>query len=120
MKRKLPIDVLKARAMELIALQAERHLKEQARIICEGLSPVQIQKMADADLRLSDLLKETNFEVPEVHPLARPAVSYVQGLSDERMLEVLEEVAPAQVAVLRRNPQFAHLMIEDLKMLGGS
>jgi len=119
LKKKLPAELLKVRAEEFIKIQAERHLQEQAEIICQGLTVDKIEKMVEADLRLKDLLAETGFKVPKVSAVARPAVTYLQSLSDEQMLVLLDQVGPAQVAVLRRNPEFAHHMIEDLKAIGG-
>jgi hypothetical protein len=112
-------EFARVRTEEFFKLQAERHLKEKAVEICEGLGPEQIEKMVAMDLHLADLLRETGYQVPKVAPYARPAVSYLQSRTDEEMLAILDQVVPAQVAILRKYPHFAHHIIEDLKALGG-
>jgi hypothetical protein len=71
--------------------------------------------MAQRDLTLAQLLRETGHTIPKVSVLARPGVDHLARLSDEEMLRILEEVVPDNVAVLRRYPSFCHGVIRDLK-----
>ena len=100
---------------ELIGVIAERKLKEVAVDICDGLTPAHMETMAQKNLTLAQLLRETGHTIPKVSPLVRPGVDHLTRLSDEEMLRILEEVVPNNVAVLRRHPSFCHGVIRDLK-----
>lgn len=100
---------------EWIHLQAERKLKDVAIAICDGLTPEDMEIMAQKQLTLAQLLKETGHTIPKVSILARPGVDHLARLSDEEILALLEEVVPDNVAVLRRHPGFCRSVIRDLK-----
>ena len=100
---------------EWFAIQGERKLKEVAIAICDNLTPEDMETMVKKNLTLAHLLKETGYTIPKVSVLARPAVDHLARLSDEKILQLLEEVVPDNVAVLRHHPIFCRSIIRDLK-----
>mgnify|MGYP001594526659 CR=1 FL=1 len=102
---------------EMIALRAERRLKEVAMAICDGWTAEGMEEAAQKNLTLAELVRQTGYTIPKVSMLARPGVNHLARLSDEEILHLLEEVVPENVAVLRRHPNFCHSVIRDLKAL---
>ena len=103
---------------KFIELRAERKLQELAMALCappEGLTPEVMEMMVKKDLTLSDLLLRTGRSLPKVSNMARPGVNYLVSLPDEKILALLEQVVPDNVAVLRRYPSFCNKVIRDLK-----
>ena len=94
---------------------AERQLKKVAIAICDGLTPDDMETMAKKNLTLYQLLQETGHTIPKVSVLARPGVNHLNQMPNNKILDLLEEVVPANVAVLRRYPSFCATVIRDLK-----
>ena len=99
---------------------AERQLKKVAIAICDGLTPKDMEIMAKKNLTLAQLLRETGHTIPKVTVLARPGVNHLARMPDEKMLQLLEQVVPDNVAVLRRYPSFCASVIRDLKAFATS
>lgn len=103
---------------KFIELRAERKLQEVAIALCaspEGLTPQVMEMMVQKKLTLGQLLAQTGYTIPKVSTIARPGVKYLAGLSEEKILALLEEVVPDNVAVLRSYPSFCRGIIHDLK-----
>jgi hypothetical protein len=94
---------------------AERQLKKVAIAICDGLTPEHMETMAQKNLTLAQLLRETGHTIPKVTVLTRPGVNHLVRMSDNEILKLLEEVVPDNVAVLRRHPTLCASVISDLK-----
>lgn len=129
LQKKLNSDFVQSRTEEFIHRRAERELLKTARVLCgeQGLTPERIEKMARANLRLSDLLAETGWKIPKpTAPTTWAGVNYLKSLSHEQILDILEKGmsgqagVPRQVAVLRRHPEFARTITEDLKNVTGT
>ena len=100
---------------KFIEVRAERKLQEVAIAICEGLTPEDMDIMAKRNITLAQLLHDSGRTIPKVSVIAKPGVDYLVRLSEEEILRLLEQVVPANVAVLRRYPSFASSVIRDLK-----
>jgi hypothetical protein len=104
-----------SRVAEFVKIRAERKLQEVAIALCVGLTPQHMETMAQRNLTLADLLRETGHTIPKVSWMARPGVDHLARLSDEEILRILEEVVPGNTSILRRHPIFCHSVIRDLK-----
>lgn len=103
----------------LFEVRAEHALQNVALSICYGLTPAHMETMARQNLTLAQLLRETGHTIPKVSVLAKPGVDHLARMPDEEILQLLEEVVPENVAVLRRYPSFCSSVIRDLKAFAG-
>ncbi len=100
-------------------VKVEETLQVAATVLAEYLTVDRLRGMARAGIGLLDLLGEAP-ELGEFDPEDHPELGHLVGLSDERVLELLDEAVPEHAAVLRENPEYAKKVIADLrKMVGG-
>lgn len=100
-------------------VKVEETLQVAATVLAEYLTVDRLRGMARAGIGLLDLLGETS-ELDGFDMENHSGLAYLAGLSDERVLELLDEAVPEHAAVLRENPEYARRVIADLrKMVGG-
>ena len=103
-----------------VEVRAERKLKEVAAGICHELTPEQLTVLARNNVSLFTVLKDTGRKVPDsrqANSAVRAGLDYLVSLDDDYILELWKEGLPDHVAVLRRYPQFASQLINEIKSL---
>ena len=103
-------------------VKAEETFQVAAVVLAEQLTVDRLRGMAAAGVGLLDLLESFPGEGAELDELDMedsPELEYLAGLSDERVLELLDEAVPEHAAVLRENPEYARKVIADLRKLVG-
>ncbi len=99
-------------------VKAEETFQLAAVVLGEHLTVDRLKGMAQHGVGLLDLLDEAA-ELEELGLEDSPEVEDLARLSDERVLELLEEAVPEHAAVLRENPEYARKVIADLRKLVG-
>lgn len=99
-------------------VKAEEMFQTAAIVLAEQLTVDRLRGMAQAGVGLLDLLEEDP-ELDELDLEDSGELEYLAGLSDERVLELLDEAVPEHAAVLRERPEYARKVIADLRKLVG-
>lgn len=105
---------------EFVAIRAERKLQEVVAGICQEMTPGHLRVLAHNNVSLQSILEQTGRKVPKPSAGAKLGIDYLAELSTARLLEILAEVVPEHVAVLRQYPDYAETVCRDLKMLAGA
>ena len=98
-----------------IGVRIEREFQKIAQAVCLELTPEHLEVLAAHQVRLADYLG--NRAVPKPSAVWQIGIDYINALPEARVIEVLEEVLPEHVAVLRRYPAFANQLTQELKNL---
>lgn len=102
---------------EVVAVRAERDLKKVAAGICQSMTPEHLRALARNEISLLSILQDAGRKIPTPSANAKAGVDYLTGLSTSRLLEILDEVVPEHVAVLREFPGYADSIARDLKAI---
>jgi len=109
---------------DFVAVRAERKFKEVAKDLAMLLTPDVLEKMAQGDIPLADVMPVIAKVYPRLSPanvkpdaVSNPGVRYLLNLTDARILALLDQVMPEQVRVLYRHPGYASKVILSLKRM---
>jgi hypothetical protein len=100
-----------------IEVAAEDRFRKAVMLITSEIPLETWRKMAAAGVSLLSLLPQGVLPRWEVRDLDRPGVEYLLSLSDERLLELSQEVAPEHAALLADYPVFRGKLSSDLRQI---
>jgi len=103
-------------AAEFICVQAERKFKAVVRDICQGLTAEDLRQLAEHNIPLSRVMAELGYKVERPQEL-HPAVQYLLALPQDRILGLIQQVAPSHATVLREYPEFAATVLDSFREL---
>ena len=101
----------------VVAIRAERKLKEVASGICQSMTPENLRTLARNNISLLTILQETGRTVPTPSATQQRGINYLTSLATPRLLRILNEVIPEHIAVLREFPDYADSIANDLKVI---
>ena len=102
-----------------IEIAAEEAFQAAAVGICQGVTPRHLQQLAEQGKTLGDILEELGYERDELQVDPGPGVDYLMECSEGRLMELLDEVLPDHVKVIKASPGFTSSVIGDLRFLIG-
>lgn len=105
---------------EFIKARSERLFKEHAQKLITrlSLSPDDLAALAQTDTPLATILELEQLQLPPL-TIARdhPGVQHLLGLSNDRILALLQEAIPSHGRVLKRFPQYSAKLTAEIKEL---
>lgn len=103
---------------KLMGVVAERRFKSAVVSIAQGLSPEDLEFWASRGIPLTDVLAQMGRPLKPMSPTqVHPGVLHLMGLSEERLLEMIQEVAPEHAAVLWKYPEYSRGLLDAFRRL---
>ncbi len=102
-----------------VEIAAEQAFQAAAVGICESVKPWHLQQLVDQGKTLGDVLESLGYDRDELAIPPGPGVEYLMECSDEVLMELLDQVLPDHVKVIRGSPGFSSSVIGDLRSLIG-
>jgi len=107
-------------ASAFVQIVAERKFKEAVASFISGIPPEYLEYWAANNMSLEDVLGMVGKSiVPPKTPL-HPGAEHLLSLPAERILALIEDVAPSHARILRKYPVYSEGVLRTLKeMLSG-
>ena len=105
-------------AGDFIALRTERLFKQAVADYTSALTAPYFREMAERGYTIESVLAEAGKEIPP-HKDNR-GVAYLMALPDDKIVELIREVAPVHAQVLDEYPEFRASTINGLKRLAAA
>lgn len=87
--------------------------------LTQSLTPEHLQYMADNGLSLAEVLQSMGESRGGLDSGDDPRAQYLQSCTDDHLIALIADVAPAHAAVIRTNPEFAARMLADIRSAVG-
>lgn len=101
---------------EVIKIAAEREFKKAVKDICESFTPEIVEGLAQKQIPLQTVLKETGRTIdPPDTP--NPGVVYLLSLPDSKIFELISEASPAHGRLLKKYPEYAKSIADTFRGL---
>lgn len=98
---------------DFVEVYTERKFKEAVADICKSLTEPYFRQMATRGFTLQQLMKEMGREMPKHERNA--GTDYLMKMPDDKLVELIREVAPEHAAILDEYPDFRASTVAALK-----
>lgn len=105
---------------KIIEIQARRAFKTIVLEISKSVTPSHLEYLAINEIPFSDIMTKVGKNI-QIKPTPlenlNPGIKYILTLTDQEVINLLLEVIPEHVVVLRKYPIFTQSVIKELRGL---